>query len=115
MLTFLVILGKSLRIAGVLLSADYVLAYVLTFLGYSFVETIGDFMLLEAAILFILAGLLDFSSSIGATQFRKTLLHSKQEYSSLRHKEVERRAAVFFLGGLVIFVVLVIFALYLRF
>jgi hypothetical protein len=108
-------LGKSMRIAVVLLAADYVLAYVLTFLSYSFVGTLGDFMLLEVAILFILAGLLDFSSSIGAIQFRKTLLHSKQEYSSLKHKEVERRAAVFFLGGLVIFVVLVIFALYLRF
>jgi hypothetical protein len=114
MLTLLAILGRSLKFAGGLLAADFIMAYTMTFLNYRFVETMGDFMLLEVAILFILAGLLDFSSSIGATQFRKTLLHSKQEYSSVRHKEVERKAAVFFLGGLIIFLVLVIFALYIR-
>jgi hypothetical protein len=114
MLTFLAILGRSLRIAAALLAVDSILAYVLTLLTYSFVETMGDLMLFEVAILFILAGLLDFSSSIGAAQFRKTILHSKLEYSSVTHKEVERKAAVFFLGGLIIFLVLVLFAIFLR-
>ena len=114
MLTFLAILGRSLRIAAALIVVDFILAYVLTLLTYSLVETMGDLMLFEVAILFILAGLLDFSSSIGAAQFRKTLLHSKLEYSPAKHKEVERKAAVFFLGGLIIFLVLVLFAIFLR-
>ena len=111
MLTFLAILGKSLRIAAIILVADFILAYGLMFLSYSFVETVGDIMLIEVAILFILAGLMDFSSSLGAAQFRKTILHSKEGYSSVKHKEVERKAALFFFVGLVIFSVLVILAL----
>ena len=112
MLTFLTILGRSLRIAGGLLFADGVAAYGLTFLSYRFIETIGDSMLIEVAILFLMAGLLDFSSSIGAVQFRKTILGSKQEYSSSAHKEAEKKAAVFFLGGVILLLMLVVLALY---
>jgi len=112
MLTFLTILGRSLRIASGLLVADSVAAYGLTFLGYSFIEIIGDLMLIEVAILFIIAGLLDFSSSVGAVQFRKTILGSKQEYSSSAHKEAERKASVFFLGGVILLFSLVVLALY---
>ena len=112
MLTFLTILSRSVRIAGGLLVADGLAAYGLTFLNYRFIETIGDSMLIEVAILFIIAGLLDFSSSIGAVQFRKTILGSKQEYSSSAHKEAEKKASVFFLGGVTLLLVLVLLALY---
>ena len=112
MLTFLTILGRSLRIAGGLLIADGLAAYSLTFLSYRFIETLGDSMLIEAAVLFILAGLLDFYSSIGAVQFRKTILGSKQEYSSSAHKEAEKKASVFFLGGAFLLFMLVILAIY---
>jgi uncharacterized membrane protein len=112
MLTFLTILGRSLRIAGALLVADGVAAYGLTFLSYRFIETVGDSILIEVAILFIMAGLLDFSSSIGAIQFRKMILGSKQEYSSSAHKEAEKKALVFFLGGVILLLVLVVLALY---
>jgi hypothetical protein len=112
MLTFLTIVGRSIRVVAVLLAVDFLLAYALTLLSYGFVEALGDFILLEAAILFILAGLLDFGSSIGATQFRKVLLGSKEDYSPARHREAERKAAVFFVGGLVLLLLLVIFALY---
>ena len=74
MLTFLTIIGRSMRIAGVLLAADVLLSYCLTFLSYRFIETIGDSMLIEVALLFLLAGLLDFYSSVGAVQFRKVIL-----------------------------------------
>lgn len=112
MLTFLTILGRSLRIAGGLLVADGLVAYVLTFLSYPFIETIGDIILIEVAILFIMAGVLDFSSSIGAVQFRKTILGSKQEYSSSAHKEAEKKASLFFLGGVILLLMLVALALY---
>jgi hypothetical protein len=112
MLTFLQILGRSLRIACGLLVADGLGAYGLTFLRYAFIEIIGDSILIEVAILFIIAGLLDFYSSIGAVQFRKTMLRSQQEYSSSAHKEAERRALVFLLSGVILLLVLIILALY---
>ncbi|MGA3109350.1 MAG: hypothetical protein ABSD99_07815 [Candidatus Bathyarchaeia archaeon] len=112
MLTFPTILGRSLRIVGGLLLADGLAAYGLTFLSYRFIDTLGDSMLIEVAVLFILAGLLDFSSSIGAVEFRKTILGSKQEYSSSTHKEAERKATVFFLGGVILLLMLIVMALY---
>lgn len=112
MLTFLTILGRSLRILGGLLFTDGLVAYGLTFLRYRFIETVGDFMLVEVAVLFLLAGLLDFSSSIGAVEFRKTILGSKQEYSSSAHKDAERKASVFFLGGMILLSMLIIMAIY---
>jgi len=112
MLTLLTVLGRSARLALVLLFADGLAAYGLTFLGFHFIEVIGDLMLIEVAILFMLAGLLDFFTSIGAAQLRKILLGSKQGYSSSRHKEAEKKALVYFLGGLIIFLILIVFALY---
>jgi len=112
MLTFLTILGRSLRVTVGLLVADSLAAYSLTFVSYRFIEIIGDSMLIEVAILFIIAGLFDFSSSIGAVQLRKTILGSKQEYSSSRHKEAEKKASVFFLSGAILLLALVILALY---
>ncbi len=112
MLTFLTILGRSLRIAGGLLVADGLAAYSLTFLSYRFIETIGDSMLIEVAILFLLAGLLDFYSSVGAVQFRKVVLGSKQEYSSSAHKEAEKKALVSFLSGVILLLMLIVLALY---
>ncbi|MGP8070107.1 MAG: hypothetical protein ACLP5V_09475, partial [Candidatus Bathyarchaeia archaeon] len=102
----------SMRIAGVLLVADGLVAYGLTFLSYRFIEIIGDSILIEVAILFVVAGLLDFSSSIGAVQFRKTILGSKEAYSSSAHKETEKKAAVFLLGGVILLLALAILALY---
>ena len=69
-------------------------------------------MLIEVAVLFILAGLLDFSRSIGAVEFRKMILGSKQEYSSSAHKEAEKKAVVFFLGGIILLSMLVVLAIY---
>ncbi len=112
MLTFLSILGRSLRITGVLLVADGLASYGLTFLSYSFIETVGDSMLIEVAVLFLLAGLLDFYSSVGAVQFRKVIFGSKQEYSSSTHKEAEKKAAVFFLCGVTLLLILIALAIY---
>jgi hypothetical protein len=112
MLTFPTIIGRTLRIVGGLLLADGLAAFALTFLSYRFIEILGDSVLIEVAILFILAGLLDFSRSIGAVQFRKMILGSKQEYSATAHKEAEKKALVFFLGGVILLSLLVVLALY---
>lgn len=112
MLTFPTIVGRTLRIVGVLLLADGLTAFALTFLSYRFIETLGDFMLAEVAILFILAGLLDFSKSIGALQLKKMILGSKQEYSASVHKEAEKKALVFLLSGVILLSILVALALY---
>ena len=112
MLTLLTVLGRSVRLALGLLVSDGLAAYGLTFLGYRLIEVMGDLMLVEVALLFLLAGLLDFSSSVGAAQFRKTIMGSKDGYSSSKHKETEKKAAVFFLAGLIMFLMLVAFAVY---
>ena len=114
MLSFLNMLRRSLLLVAGLLAVDTVAGYLLTFLKYTFIEAMGDIMLVEVAALFILAGLLDFASSIGVTQFRKTFLASKQGYSSLKHKESERKALVFFLAGLILFLMLAVSAIYER-
>jgi len=111
MLTFLRLLAKSLLIAAVLLVSDGVAAYGFTFLSYRFIETLGDMMLIEVAVLFIIAGLVDFYSSVGAVQFRM-ILGSKQEYSSSGHKDAEKKALVFLIAGVILLSVMVTLALY---
>jgi len=106
MLTFPKIITRSMLIVLVVISADSLVASEMIPFGFSFVEIIGDVMLVEVAILFIVAGLIDFSSSIGAAQFRKSVLGSKQDYSQSVHKEAERKAVVLVLAGIFIFMVL---------
>jgi hypothetical protein len=92
------------------IAGDGFVAYGMIPFGFSFIEIIGDLMLVEVAILFLAAGLIDFSSSIGAVQFRKSVLGFKQDYSQSAHKEAERKAAVLVLAGVVIFAILIAIA-----
>jgi hypothetical protein len=96
----------------VTLAVDGTIAYLLTFLHYAFFEIMGDLMLAEAAALFIIAGLVDFSASLGAVAFRKIILKSKGEYSAITHKEYERKASVFLIAGLILLGILVLVAAY---
>jgi hypothetical protein len=114
MLTFLRILSRSLLIAAGAILGDGLVAYGMGLFGFSFVEAIGDLMLVEVAILFLVAGLIDFSSSVGAVQFRRAVLGSKQDYSQPAHKEAERKAAVLVLAGLFMFVLLTVVAVLIR-
>jgi len=106
MLTFPKIITRSIVIVLIAMCADALVASETIRFGFSFIEIIGDVMLVEVAILFIVAGLIDFSSSIGAAQFRKSVLGSKQDYSQSVHKEAERKAAVLVLAGIFIFMIL---------
>ena len=114
MLTFPKILGRSLLVAAAAILGDGLVSIGMSSLGYSFVEVQGDLMLVEVAILFLVAGLIDFASSVGAVEFRKTLLHSKQEYSQSAHKEAGRRALVLVIAGILILGVLILGAVLIR-
>ena len=114
MLTFLRIIGRSLLVAAGVIVGDGLVTYGIALFGFSFVEVIGDLMLVEVAILFLVAGLIDFASSVGSVQFRKSILGSKQEYSQSAHKEAERKAAVLVLAGVFMFIVLTVVAILMR-
>jgi hypothetical protein len=86
----------------------------LTSYGPSLVEIIGDLMLIEVAVLFLVAGLIEVSYSIGGAGFRKNVLGLKQEYSQYAHKEAERKALVLIFAGLFMFVVLIAVAGFIR-
>jgi hypothetical protein len=80
--------------------------------NYPFAEVIGDFMLVEAAGFFIIAGLIDFSASLSAVQFRRVVLRSQREYSVATHKDYARKALVFLMVGLFLLGILVVVAIY---
>ncbi len=112
MLMLLRILRSSLQLAAALLAVDGGIAYVLTLFHYAIVESLGDLMLAEVAVLFILAGVLDFASSIGVAQFRKTFLASKQGYSSSKHKASHRNASVLLVAGFILLAILIVASVY---
>ena len=112
MLTFSEILRRSILLNVVLLAIDAVAAYFFALFKYSFVESFGDMILVEVAILFVLAGLMDFGSSIGMAQFRKVFSSSKESYSASKRKDSERRAFVFLFAGLILFSILIAAAIY---
>jgi len=107
MLRLLTLVSSSLRIVGVLMLVDCVVAYGTLSLDFSFTGVLGDLVLVEGAILFLAAGLIDLSSSITAAEFRKTIFHTEEGYSSRAHKEAEKRALSFFLAGVIMFAILV--------
>ena len=112
MLSLLKSLSRSMLLSIVTLAVDGAFAYLLTFLHYEFFEIMGDLMLAEAAALFIIAGLVDFSGSLGAIAFRKIILRSKQNYSATTHKEYERKALVLLISGLILLGILIVVAIY---
>jgi len=107
MLTFPKILGRSLLICVSAIVADGLVSYVTTLFGSSFIEIMGDLMLVEVAVLFLVAGILDFASSVGGVHLRKAVLGSKQEYSSSAHRETGRKALVLVLAGTLMFLILI--------
>ena len=104
MLTYAAILKKSLKIAGALLVVDSVIALLpfSVLVDISPIGVLGDLMLIEVAVFFLIAGILDFASSIGMAQFRKTFFSSKEDYSPEKRKEKEQTAMIFLFTGLVL-------------
>jgi hypothetical protein len=74
-------------------------------------DTIGDLLLLEAAILAIAGGLVEFSRSKGVYEFRRVALQSKEDFSIAKHSEASKKAVVLFSAAAILFLLLVIVAL----
>jgi len=61
-------------------------------------------LLVEAAVVFIIGGLIPLSSTIFFSRVRKHFLHSDEEWSADKHKESEERANYLILTGIFLFV-----------
>jgi hypothetical protein len=101
---------KSFKISGVLLLIDCLASLLLHNYAYP-TDVLGDILLIEAAGLFLAAGVMDFGSSLGFVQFRKTMSSSKEHFSSERRKVIERRALVLVLSGSTLLMVLILLAI----
>ena len=114
LLTYAAILKSSLKIVGALVLIDVVVALVplSSMIDISAIGVMGDLMLIEVAALFIIAGILDFASSIGMAQFRKTFLSSKEDYSPEKRKEKERNAMTFVFAGLLLLAFMIVLMVY---
>jgi hypothetical protein len=101
-------------ITGMLILIDAVVALTpfSSMIDVSPIGVLGDLMLVEVAVLFVMAGILDFASSIGMAQFRKAFLSSKEDYSPEKRKEKERTAMVFLFTGLSLLGFMIVLLLY---
>lgn len=113
MLTYTDVVRRSVVCAGILLAVDVAVALLpfFTWIDSSTIAIIGDLLLVEVALLFIGAGILDFISSAGMTGFRK-LFSSSVEYSSTRRKEIERHAMVFLATALILLATMILLAVH---
>ncbi|MGD0422751.1 MAG: hypothetical protein ABSA92_04770 [Candidatus Bathyarchaeia archaeon] len=75
-------------------------------------ETFGDMLLLETALLFLFAGFVDFGTSVAFVQFRKSVFASKETFSAEKRKDAERRAIALVGSGICLFVILIVLALF---
>ena len=113
MLTYADVFRRSTKYAGLLLAGDVLVALApfFTWIDSSRIGAIGDLLLIEVAVLFIVAGILDISSSAGMTGFRK-LFSPNVEYSTAKRKETERNAMVFLIAGLLLLAAMIALATY---
>ena len=106
------ILRRSLKIAAALAVMDLTAAYFSSLADLSPIGVMGDMLLIEVAVLFLLGGLVDFASSLGVIQFRKVVFSSKDEYSAQKRKETEQTASVFIVAGILLVAVMILLTLY---
>jgi hypothetical protein len=99
-------------IAAAVLAADIAISELLSLVEFYPVRVIGDLLLLETGILAVLGGLVEFSRSIGVYEFRRLLFHTREETSPTRHKDASKRALMLFSAALVLFLALVVLALW---
>jgi hypothetical protein len=98
-------------IAGVLFLVDWAAGELLSLAQFPVPGLVGDLLLVEAGLLAVLGGLIEFSRSKGVYEFRRIALRSKEEFSTATHLEASRRAIVFFSAALTLFVLLIALAL----
>ncbi len=102
-------LFRSLKVSGILLVLDMLSAFLLRGSIYP-LETFGDMLLVETALLFLLAGFVDFGTSVAFVQFRKSVFASKEIFSAQKRKDAERRAIALVGSGMSLFAILIILA-----
>lgn len=102
------IVRRSVRVCVLLVAVDLVVALLAMIIGRSPANAFGDLLLLEVAALFLAAGLLDLSSSVGMGQFRRAVMASKEESSPSKRRESEQHTLVFFVAGSILFAVTVL-------
>ena len=111
------IVRRSLRICALLMCGNLAVAFLASLIGFGPIGVIGDILLMEAAALFIIAGLLDLGSSIGSTQFKRLVLSSKEGFSPSKREKAEHHTIVLFIAGSIFFaatILLAVFDLFLR-
>jgi hypothetical protein len=113
MLTYADVFRQSLKYSGIILAGDLVVAFLpfSSWIDSSRIGTVGDLILVEVAVLFMIAGILDISSSAGMAGFRK-LFSPNVEFSSAKRREVERKAMVFLICGFLLLVAMIVLAIY---
>ena len=110
MLTYTQILLRALRISGLLILVN-VLVVILLRAIIGPLELFGDLLLVETPLLFFLAGIVDFGSSLSFAQFRKMISGSEREFRPELRKEAERRALIFVVSGAILFMIMVLLAI----
>jgi hypothetical protein len=88
------------------------LAFVASTVGVSARSAFGDLLMLEAALFFMLGGILDFVSSSGAVQLRRMMFRDKSHSDPAFRAENERRALVLVITGIILLAVMVGLAAY---
>lgn len=110
MFTYTQVVLRSFRISGTLLVVNGLVAVLLREIIHP-LELFGDLLLVETSLLFLLAGILDFGSSLSFAQFRKLIRGSNEAFTLELRKEAERRALIFVASGATLFIILVFLAL----
>lgn len=113
MLTHTEVVKRSVKYAGLLLVLDVAASLTPFFrwIDTSSLGMLGNLLLVEVAVLFITAGILDISSSAGMTGLRK-LFSTNVEYSTVNRKDSERHALVFLFAALPLLAVMILLAAY---
>lgn len=60
-------------------------------------------LLLDSGVLFLAGGLIAIASSIFPSKIREYVFHSQEEWSQERHRKGERKANLYILTGIVLF------------
>jgi hypothetical protein len=99
-------------IAGIILLINMVVASASTWLGLRATDVLGNLLLVEIATFFIVAGILDFATSVGIAQLRKVLFPGRGGFSTSGRRDSERSALVFVAVGLILSLIMILLALF---
>jgi len=101
---------KALKVSAAILTIDSL--GTMLFRNYlSPYAFFGDLLLIETSALFLIAGALDFGSSLTFTHLRRSMSLARETPDSSRRRDPERHALVMVSAGAILFIVLILLAL----